>query len=150
VAEKPVILSVHDNADDALLLDQALRSSGFPGSLATVSSAEEAMSYLEGTGRFGNRFLFPFPGLVLLGSRLRGLNGLELLWWIRRQSALSHLRVVVLSGSELNQDVEAAYTAWANCYLAKPASFNRLVETCRTLVAFWFELDVRAKRGLAK
>jgi hypothetical protein len=53
--------------------------------------------------------------------------------WIRGHSDLRDLPVIVLSGSELQEDIRKAYAVGANSYLIKPPSFNSLINLVREI-----------------
>ena len=132
---------VEDNDDDALLLRLAFDKAKILNPIQVVSSGEEAVSYLNGTGKYQNRAEFPLPQLVLLDLNMPGMGGLELLRWIRQDRELQKLRVVVLSGSDAIRDVNAAYAAGANSFLVKPADLDRLVEISKALSGYWLWMD---------
>jgi len=50
---------------------------------------------------------------------------------------LGHLPVVILSGSELRDDIRDAYSIGANSYLIKPLGFDALVEMVKEVGAVW-------------
>jgi CheY-like chemotaxis protein len=62
-------------------------------------------------------------------------TGLEILKWIRNHSVVKHLPVIVLSGSELQEDMQQAYAVGANSYLVKPPSFDSLVKLVKNIGA---------------
>jgi CheY-like chemotaxis protein len=64
-------------------------------------------------------------------------TGFEVLKWIRRHPELGHLPVVVLSGSELQDDVRKAYGVGANSYMVKPIGFENLVNLVRNITTLW-------------
>src|SRR3954468_6378149 len=125
MADTAVFLLVEDEQDDAVLIQRAFRRAKFLNPLQVVRSGEEAMLYLKGEGRYSNRAEFPLPALVLLDLRMHGVDGFELLAWIRSQENLRALRVVVLSGSDAMTDVNRAYHLGANSFLVKPVDFER-------------------------
>src|SRR5215218_2936799 len=77
------------------------------------------------------------PALVLLDLNLPGIRGLEVLARWKADPALRAVPVVVLSGSSREEDVDAAYEAGANAYLAKPIDFSELRRTILSLHEFW-------------
>ena len=93
------------------------------------------MDYLSGAGKYADRTLYSLPGLVLLDLKMPKTTGLDVLKWIRNQSMLKQLPVIVLSGSELQDDVHKAYAGGANSYMVKPPSFESLVSLVKTLGA---------------
>jgi CheY-like chemotaxis protein len=64
-------------------------------------------------------------------------TGFEVLKWIRQHPELGNLPVVVLSGSELQEDVRKAYGVGANSYLVKPIGFEALVNMVRNITSVW-------------
>lgn len=136
-----VFLIVEDNSDDALLLRLAFNKARIVNPIQVVSSGEEAISYLNGTGKYQNRAEFPLPQLVLLDLNMPGMSGLQVLRWIRQDPKLSKLRVIVLSGSDAMRDVSDAYAAGANSYLVKPGDLERFVEISKALSGYWVWID---------
>ena len=93
-----------------------------------------------GSMQFRKGQAFPLPGLVLLDLKLPFLPGFEVLRWIRQQAHLP-TPVVVLSSSESEADIAAAYKLGANGYVAKPNTLKKLVEVARGIKDFWLILN---------
>lgn len=55
-----------------------------------------------------------------------GLNGLDVLGWIRAEPALERLPVVMLSSSDEAQDLRKATKRGAQCFLKKHPSLDEL------------------------
>jgi CheY-like chemotaxis protein len=134
----PVILLVEDNPDDVLLARRALKKAALPASMQVVEDGDEAVAYLDGSGRFGDRARHPLPALVLLDLKLPKRSGLEVLRWVRNQSGLDTTPVVVLTSSGEDEDIQKAYALGANSYLQKPVAFNALVQLLGVLELYWF------------
>ena len=81
---------------------------------------EEAVDYLSGLGKYSNRAEYPLPSLILLDIKMPGLDGLEVLRWVRSQPGLKTIRVVMLTTSSDIRDVNTAYQLGANSFLTKP------------------------------
>jgi CheY-like chemotaxis protein len=75
---------------------------------------------------------------VLLDLKLPLVSGLEVLEWIRSQSAHQTLVVVVFSSSANPQDVRSAYQLGANAFAVKPADAHRRLEFAQVLCGWWF------------
>ena len=99
------------------------------------------MAYLAGEGPFADRQRHPFPVLVLLDLKLPRRSGLEVLEWIRAQTGLKRLPVVVLTSSKEATDVNRAYDLGANSYLVKPVGFDSLLELVKSLEVYWLILN---------
>ena len=98
-----------------------------------VYDVQEATTGTEGLARLFNK---P-PDVLLLDLKMPFKNGFEVLSWIRKQPALAHLRVFVLSGSVEPHDMRAAYELGATFYLVKPLILDRLVQACGTVQDRW-------------
>ena len=82
------------------------------------------------------------PALVLLDLKMPRATGFEILKWIRNHPTLNKLPVVVLSGSELQDDIRNAYAEGANSYLVKPLGFDALVGLIKSVSAVWLATRV--------
>ncbi len=134
------ILLVEDEEHNVIFMELALQQAKVNNRLAVAKDGREAIAYLKGEGKFGNRPEYPLPGLVLLDLRLPQIPGLEVLEWIRGQTALKDVPVIVLSSSNQDQDVATAYRLGARAYVIKPA-YPQLVEFVRRLKRYWIEMD---------
>src|SRR5947209_16596546 len=105
MSELALILLVEDREDDITLVRRALRKGYIDNPLQVVRTGEEALAYLKGEGKYGNRFEHPLPDLILLDLKLPGLDGFDVLQWVRQHPTLYALRVVVLTSSEDMRDV---------------------------------------------
>ena len=132
-----LVLVAEDNPDDALLLRRALEKAGIRARLKIVSDGEEMLLYLEGRGAFANRTTNPLPSLVILDLKMPRKSGLEVLAWMGENPDLSVVPTIVLSASNLEADVRAAYNLGANTYFVKPTTFEELVETMRMVENYW-------------
>src|ERR1051326_572073 len=126
--DRAIFLLVEDSESDVVLIQRAFVTAKIVNPLVIVSTAEDAMSYLLGVGRYKDREEFPLPSLILLDLKLPGMDGFEFLKWLRQQPGIHALRVVVLSSSDSVRDIDQAYKAGANSFLVKPVDFERFVE----------------------
>jgi CheY-like chemotaxis protein len=132
-----LVLVAEDNPDDALLLRRALDKSGIVARVKIVADGEEILLYLQGDGKYGNRSNNPLPSLIILDLKMPRKSGLEVLQWLSDNSQFAVVPTIVLSSSNLESDVRAAYDLGANTYFVKPSSFEELVETMKMLQAYW-------------
>jgi CheY-like chemotaxis protein len=139
--EQAVILLVDDSDDDLTLMRRAFDRAKLINPIVIVRNGEEALDYLSGTGRFANRAEYPLPALILLDIKMPGIDGLEVLRWIRSQPGLKALRVIMLTTSTDMRDVNTAYQLGANSFLTKPVDFENFVEVTRTLTGYWLWMD---------
>src|SRR5215813_12915246 len=91
------ILLVDDSEDDIILIKRAFEKWKSPVALFVANSGQEALRYLQGEQHYSNRARYPLPELVLLDLKMPGMDGFEVLNWIRAEPGLMHLRVLALS-----------------------------------------------------
>ncbi len=134
------ILLIEDEDHDVMFMELALQRAEVAHPLQVARDGREAIAYLKGDGKFSNRKEYPLPGLVLLDWQLPHLPGSEVLKWIRQQHAFVRLPVLVLTSSNQDADVEAAYRLGANAFIVKP-SYSELQDLLRRIKRYWLEMD---------
>ena len=129
------ILMAEDSPTDAEMTREAIKSSKLLNRLHTVVNGEEALAFLRREGAFASA---PAPDLILLDLNMPRKGGLEALAEIKEHPQWKYIPVVILTSSQAERDVVAAYGHHANCYIIKPVDFNQFVEVVHTIENFWF------------
>jgi len=129
------ILHVEDDPNDTLLFEHACRKAGVVFDLQAVSDGDQAIAYLRGAEDFSDRGKHPLPKLILLDLKMPRVSGFDVLAWLRSETSLNKVPVVVLTSSNHDADVKRAYDLGARSYLIKPVGFEALVEMVKTLPA---------------
>ena len=130
------ILLVEDEENDVFFLQEAMKKAGVLNPIRVASDGQQAIDYFKGAGKFGNREEFPLPCLVLLDLKLPYVMGLDVLKWIRQQSEVPAM-VVILSSSNEEADIATAYRWGANGYLVKPPEAGKLMDMVKSIKDFW-------------
>jgi two-component system response regulator len=130
------ILQVDDDPNDVYLLKHAMKKAGVANPIQVASDGQQAIDYLRGAGKFADRRKFPFPCLVLLDLKLPYVMGLDVLKWIREQSGMAAV-VVLLTASAEDADIATAYRLGANGFLVKPSEASKLEEMVKAIRDFW-------------
>jgi CheY-like chemotaxis protein len=131
------ILLVEDNPGDARLTREALAMSKLRNTLHLARDGEEALEFLRREGRFAGA---PAPDLILLDLNLPRRSGREVLEEVKKDVALMHIPVVVLTSSQAEEDVMRSYQLHANCFITKPVDFEQLNKVVQGIEQFWFTL----------
>jgi len=140
------ILQVEDDPNDVFFLHKAMKKAGVANPIQVASDGQEAIDYLQGNGKFFDRSVFPFPGLVLLDVKLPYVMGLEVLKWIRNQP-WTHLIVIMLSASAVETDIATAYRLGANAFLSKPSEARQLEDMVKAIKDFWLTHNAVAQNS---
>ena len=125
---------VEDNPADVQLAREAIKESGIPYFLKVTGDGEEAMDYL--LSRDGEADL-ECPDIILLDLKLPGKDGMQVLAEIKQDPDLKRIPVIILATSSDTGDVERAYAVHANCYIIKPADYDKFAEVIRSIVNYW-------------
>lgn len=125
-----VFLLVEDNEDDAFFMERAFKDAGLRNPLRVVTNGEQAIEYLAGRKGFADREKFPNPDMIFLDLKMPGMDGFEVLAWIRQERKLE-VPVAVLTSSPEEIDRKRARELGADCYLLKPPTTGMLLSCCR-------------------
>ena len=115
------ILLVEDNIEDAAVTKRVLLHNKLNGGLVIAASGKEALAALQ------NRAMADLPQLILLDINLPDISGIDLLTSIKKDKNLSNIPVVILTGSNEDQDIQKSYDMGASSYLVKPISNDALM-----------------------
>lgn len=135
----PVILMADDDADDRLLVQEALSDSGVPHSLYFAEDGMALLDYLRRNGAGPSGQSRPRPELILLDLNMPLKDGREVLREIRADQTLRQIPVVVFTTSKADTDVRQVYELGANSFITKPAAFADLVQLMKRLTEYWFD-----------
>src|SRR6266850_4826426 len=139
--DQALILLVEDQEDDVVLIRKAFERAGSPNPLHVVRDGEDGVAYLSGSGKYANRAEYPLPWLVLLDIKMPGMDGFQLLQWIRQQPGFKNLIVIMLTSSDAIRDVNKAYACGANSFMVKPLEFENAVEVSRLIKQYWMQYN---------
>jgi len=135
---KPIeILLVEDNPADARLTLETLKEEKLNNKLNVVKDGVEALAYLRQEGEFTNAVR---PDLILLDLNLPRKDGREVLSEIKNNPKLKTIPIVVLTVSEAEKDIFAAYNLHANCYISKPLDLYQFSKVVRAIQDFWLTI----------
>jgi CheY-like chemotaxis protein len=128
----PAVLLVEDDEQDVALVKHAFEKAGLQCPLVRVATGLEAMAYLSGQPPYEDETRYPRAGLVLLDIRMPGVDGFEVLRWIRHNPTLLGLPIVMLTGSNEIHDANTAYRLGATSFFVKPFDFANFAALSRT------------------
>lgn len=136
---RPVILVAEDDPNDIFFLRRAFQKAGVLCQIVDVANGQEAVFYLEGSGRYSKRSDFPLPQLLLLDLKMPLMNGFDVLEWLQGRAELAQVPALVLSSSGHDEDMVRARRLGARGYLVKPGDLSQLAQLARDLAAKWLQ-----------
>jgi CheY-like chemotaxis protein len=140
-----VILLVEDDIGDQKLTKQVLYGDRVGNELNIVSTAEEALEYLE-QSKQGKQDC-PMPDLILLDLNMPGMGGKDLLKQLKDDPVLDTIPVVVLTTSDSDRDVLESFQLQAAGYIKKPANLEGFKQAMHSLTDYWFMICRRVERS---
>ncbi len=142
-----VILLAEDDPGDQKLARRALEKGRIRNDLRVVGDGEEALDYLLHRGAYAAPGAAPRPDLLLLDLNMPKLDGRQVLEAIRGRPELARMRVVVLTTSGQEADVERCYGLGAHSYVQKPLALPDFMRVLQALGEYWLEIVVLPPEG---
>jgi two-component system response regulator len=134
------ILMADDDPDDRQLTKEAFEESRLANDLHFVEDGEELLDYLYRRGKYVDPTLSPRPSIILLDLNMPRKDGWEVLKEIKAEPRFRLIRIIVLTTSRAEEDVVRSYDLSATSYIAKPVTFEGLLEVVRALGRYWLEI----------
>jgi CheY-like chemotaxis protein len=125
------ILLVEDDQVDVMNVKRAFDRNRIANPLHVAGDGLEALEMLRSGMVPSSR------RLVLLDLNMPRMNGIEFLQALRRDPALQHTAVVVLTTSNDDRDKIKAYDLNVAGYLVKPVTFASFVDLMAALNKYW-------------
>lgn len=121
--DSPLILLAEDNEANIKTISSYLKAKGYRTVLAQNGAEAIAIAQTE------------HPDLVLMDIQMPGIDGLEAIRQIRRESTLMNIPVIALTALAMPSDRQRCLTAGANDYLSKPIKLKQLATIIQQLLA---------------
>ena len=127
------ILVADDDADDRLMIKDALEESRLTNEIHFVENGEELMKFLLDSKN-------QKPGLIFLDLNMPKMDGREALREIKAHPDLKRIPVVVLTTSKAEEDIFKTYNLGVNSFVTKPVTFESLLSVIKEVGRYWFEI----------
>ena len=119
------VLFIEDSAAEMRLVNELLSRENVQFDGHWVASGEDALHFLHNSKGFEAA---PRPDIIFLDLRLPRSHGESILSHIKADPSLKAIPVVILSGSDFEDDVINAREQGALHYLVKPLTYEKLCE----------------------
>ncbi|SPF46362.1 Response regulator receiver protein [Syntrophobacter sp. SbD1] len=134
--ERKIVLVADDDADDCLLIKDALIDSGLDWDIQFVGDGIELMEYLENCARREEQGDGRFPDMILLDLNMPRKGGREALKEISVHTRFNKIPIVILTTSDEPQDVALCSSLGAKLFITKPNMYNEWLERVAALKEF--------------
>ncbi len=136
--DENIILLIEDNNDDEALTLRALKKNNLADQVTVKRDGAEALEYLIGK----EAETTPLPAVVFLDLQLPKVSGLHVLEKLRETERTRFLPIVVLTSSDLEEDINTAYRLGCNSFIQKPIDFHRFIDEIGQLSLYWTQLNI--------
>lgn len=133
----PTILMADDDADDRMMMKEALEENNFSHSLEFVVDGEELLDYLHKRGKFVGEKVIR-PSLIILDLNMPKVDGREALSHIKSNMSLKRIPVIILTTSRAEEDIIRTYDLGVNSFICKPVHYSDLIQVAREIGNYWF------------
>lgn len=133
---RPVkILLIEDNPVDVRITLSALRDARILNQVHVVEDGEQALQFLKREGQYAQA---PRPDIVFLDLNIPKIDGHQVLSRMKSDNSLKRIPVIVVSGSDRDQDINRAYDDQVCAYIVKPTDPDQYFSAMRSIKELWF------------
>jgi chemotaxis family two-component system response regulator Rcp1 len=126
------ILLIEDNEGDAVLARESFRRLDKNINLTHIYDGEESLQFLDSK-------ILALPDLIILDLNLPGMNGFEILKYIKESDSLKELPVVIFSTSNNENDITKCKELKADSYIIKPIDLVEYFNVVEGMKKFWIK-----------
>ncbi len=135
------IIIIEDDPNDAELIMRVFRKHNLTNRIVHLKDGAEALDYLLAPDN-------PVPGtaglssrVILLDLKLPKVDGIEILRRVKSDERTRNIPVVILTSSNEERDLKAAYELGVNSYVTKPIKFDDFASVVTKLGLYWMLLN---------
>lgn len=140
------ILLIDDNPDHVKIIVWALEQSDVKNKVSVIEDGKKALEVLESL-ETPDSILAKIPDIIFLDINLPEVNGIDILKHIKGNPRLKSIPVIILSSSDRIEDINTAYTHYANTYISKSQMFNEVAQSINTVCVYWATIAELSSRS---
>ncbi|PWK53744.1 response regulator [Pleionea mediterranea] len=129
-----------DDPDDRLLFEDAIAEANLINDISFTEDGQQLMDFLNRQGDYKKLHDKELPDIILLDLNMPRKDGREALKDIKDTPNLRHIPIVILTTSKHEEDIFKSYNLGASSYIAKPVTFEKLVDLVKQLSNYWFKI----------
>lgn len=139
------ILVARRQISEAAFSRRAFAEAGVDAPIHFALNGQEVLDYLQGKPPFDDPVQHPLPDLLFLDCP----ESLEVLEWVRRQSGLKQMLVIVSVAPNRPQDMARACALGANSCVLSTQEAGELVTIVAHLQNYWRSIEASPGNGRA-
>ena len=134
------ILLVEDIREDAELIMNALKKHQVLNKINYVTDGAEALDFIYRRGNFSDRSP-AVPRLIILDLKIPKVDGHEVLQTLKNDPETKSIPVVIMTGSQEEEDRTKSYHLGVNSYIVKPSESEAFIKAVSDLGLYWMMLN---------
>ncbi len=135
------ILLVDDDSDFLLFTERAFRQNGVTSPIHQVHDGAEAIAYMMGDGKYGDRDTYEYPTFIMIDLKMPQADGFTVLQHLKKNPEWAIIPTVIFSSSSDLDDIKKSYMLGASSYHVKPHSMAELREHLDILHKYWMTCE---------
>lgn len=136
------ILIADDDFGDCHLIEKAFQENHLKNPIIFVHDGDELIQYLKHEGKYADKKAYPNPCLIFLDLNMPRKDGREALREIKGSQLFRRFPIIVMTGSEAEEDIKSSYDLGVNSYIQKPLTFEGLLDVIKVIKEFWLEVAI--------
>ncbi len=133
------ILMVEDNADDEILLRNAIEQSAENVNISVVREADKVIDFLR---NYSSKYGQAKPDIIFMDLSLPKTDGISILKSIKKDRDLLETPVVILTNSINVDEMTEIYKQQAAGFIPKSFDFNQFADDIETAIKYWSKVVV--------
>lgn len=134
MSDIPLVIFAEDDDEDWLLISEVLdEECEAEIRVERVKNGQALLKRLRNHQK-------PKPHLVMLDIKMPRMGGIEALIQMRNSEDISMIPVVIMTTSQLEEDIVRSYKSGANSYVVKPVDHKAMSKALRTMYGYWNDL----------
>jgi CheY-like chemotaxis protein len=138
----PTILVVEDKTTDQRMIQEGFRTIGVTDPIHYMNGGREAIAYMMGEGKFGDRVKFAYPTFVITDLHMKEGDGFAVLEFLKTNPEWAIIPTIVMSRSVDLDDIKTSYLLGASSYHVKPGTQVGMTHLLLILHAYWMTCEV--------
>lgn len=138
--KKNGVLIIEDNITDGLVIKRTL-SNYLNEEITVVRDGKEALKYLAKAMKTDLDTQISLPHLITLDLNMPKMNGFEFIERFKKNENTRDIPIIVLTSSQLPDEIKKAYELGANSYVVKPTDHEKFEQTIAVLYEYWFDFS---------
>jgi len=135
------ILLVDDNEADVKIALRAFGQARLKNRVFVAYNGQECVDFVRHQGAFSDEASHPRPDLILLDISMPVMDGFGVLKELKGDETLRSIPIVIMTGSNNENDICRSYAGGANSFIRKPVTYEEFVKVVEGFNQYWHMIN---------